>query len=177
MAEETAHADAPAEGAHGGGGKGKLFLIIGVVLLLVGGGGAAWFMGFIGGHHASTEGEAEAKEEAAPAHGGGGGSKGEVGAMQPLETFIANLSDEEGKRYLKATLEVEFFDARVPDDFAARTPQIRDLLLTPFTSKTFSDVRTPEGKGQLREEIINRMNRALHRDAVKAVYFTEFIVQ
>jgi len=176
MAEETAHADAPAEGAHGGGGKGKLFLIIGVVLLLGVGGGAAWFLGFIGGKgHASSEGDAEAKEEAVPSHGGG--SKGEVGAMQPLETFIANLSDEEGKRYLKATLQVEFFDARVPEDFAARTPQIRDLLLTLFTSKTFSDVRTPEGKGQLREEIINRMNRALHRDAVKAVYFTEFIVQ
>ena len=174
MAEETPHADAPAEAAKGGG-KGKLFLIVGVVLLLVVGGGAAWFMGFIGHGHANSEGEAEAKEEGAPSHGGGG--KGEVGAMQPLETFIANLSDEEGKRYLKATLQVEFFDARVPDDFAARTAQIRDLLLTLFTSKTFSDVRTPEGKGNLREEIINRMNRALHRDAVKAVYFTEFIVQ
>jgi flagellar FliL protein len=174
MAEETAHADAPAAAAKGGG-KGKLFLIVGVVLLLVVGGGAAWFMGFIGHGHANPEGEAEAKEESPPAHGGAG--KAEVGAMQPLETFIANLSDEEGKRYLKATLQVEFFDAHVPDDFAARTPQIRDLLLTLFTSKTFSDVRTPEGKGQLREEIINRMNRALHRDAVKAVYFTEFIVQ
>jgi flagellar FliL protein len=174
MAEQTAHADAPAEAAKGGG-KGKLFLIVGVVLLLAGGGGAAWFLGFIGhGHSGSAEGEAEAKEEAPAVHSTG---KGEVGAMQPLETFIANLSDEDGKRYLKATLQVEFFDARVPDDFAARTAQIRDLLLTLFTSKTFSDVRTPEGKGQLREEIINRMNRALHRDAVKAVYFTEFIVQ
>jgi flagellar FliL protein len=173
MAEETAHADAPAE-ASKGGGKGKLFLIVGVVLLLVVGGGAAWFLGFLPHGHGSNESEAEAKEESAPVHASG---KAEVGAMQPLETFIANLSDEEGKRYLKATLQVEFFDARVPEDFAARTAQIRDLLLTLFTSKTFSDVRTPEGKGQLREEIINRMNRALHRDAVKAVYFTEFIVQ
>ena len=39
------------------------------------------------------------------------------------------------------------------------------------------DVRTPDGKQQLREEIINRVNQVLERDAVKAVYFTEFIVQ
>ena len=169
MAEETAQADAPAE-APKGGGKGKLFLIVGVVVLLVGGGGAAWFLGLLRHGHA-VEAEAEAKEESThPA-------TGEVGAMQPLETFIANLSDEEGKRYLKATLQVEFFESRVPEDFAARTAQIRDLLLTLFTSKTFSDVRTPEGKSQLREEIINRMNRALNRDVVKAVYFTELIVQ
>ena len=29
----------------------------------------------------------------------------------------------------------------------------------------------------LRDEIINRVNRALNEDLVKAVYFTEFIVQ
>ena len=29
----------------------------------------------------------------------------------------------------------------------------------------------------LRDEIINRMNRTLNKDVVKAVYFTEFIVQ
>ena len=59
----------------------------------------------------------------------------------------------------------------------ARLPQMRDLLLTLFTSKTFDEIRTPEGKQQLREEIIERVNQVLDRDLVKAVYFTEFIVQ
>ena len=60
---------------------------------------------------------------------------------------------------------------------AARLPQTRDLLLTLFTSKTFDEIRTPEGKQQLREEIIARVNQVLDRDLAKAVYFTEFIVQ
>ena len=42
---------------------------------------------------------------------------------------------------------------------------------------TFDDIRTPEGKQQLREEIIARVNQVLDRDLAKAVYFTEFIVQ
>ena len=100
-----------------------------------------------------------------------------VGALLPLDTFIANLADEDGRRYLKATLHVEFFAASVPDEFTARVPQMRDLLLTLLTSKLFAEIRTPEGKALLRDEIINRMNRALNKDLVKAVYFTEFIVQ
>jgi len=59
----------------------------------------------------------------------------------------------------------------------AHLPQIRDLLLTLLSSKTFDEVRTAEGKQQLREEIIARVNQVLDRDVVKAVYFTEFIVQ
>ncbi|TMB49735.1 MAG: flagellar basal body-associated FliL family protein [Deltaproteobacteria bacterium] len=78
---------------------------------------------------------------------------------------------------MKATLQVEFFGARVPDEFNARVPQMRDLMLTLLTSKLFAEIRTPEGKAVLRAEIINRMNRAVNKDLVKAVYFTEFIVQ
>ena len=101
----------------------------------------------------------------------------EVGALLAFDPFIANLADEDGKRYLKATLQVEFFAGRVPDEFTARVPQMRDLVLTLLTSKLFAEVRTPEGKAVLRDEIINRMNRTVGRDLVKAVYFTEFIVQ
>jgi flagellar FliL protein len=99
------------------------------------------------------------------------------GTLEPMDPFIANLSDEDGRRYLKATIQVEFYDAIVPPEFHRRLPQSRDMLLTLFSSKTFADVRTPQGKAVLREEIVNRLNTVLNEDAVKAVYFTEFIVQ
>jgi len=172
MAEEKAEAAAPAAEAGAEapakGGKGKLLAIVGVVVLL-GGGAAAWFLGVI--PHGGTKHEAEAKEETKQLE------QPEVGALQALDPFIANLADEDGKRYLKATLQLEFFDAKVPDEFHSHLPLIRDLLLTLFTSKTFAEIRTPQGKTLLREEIVNRLNRAMRKDAVKAVYFTEFIVQ
>ncbi len=167
MAEEKAEgAAAPAGEAPTKGGKGKLLGIIGGVVL-IGGGAAAWFLGFV--PH-GTKHEAEAKEEVKL-------ETPEVGALQALDPFIANLADEDGKRYLKATLQLEFFEAKVPEEFHSHLPLIRDLLLTLFTSKTFAEIRTPQGKTLLREEIVNRLNRAMRRDAVKAVYFTEFIVQ
>src|SRR5438128_8080492 len=105
---------------------------------------AAWWLGFL---PERTPAEARVEEPA-------------VGALLPFDPFIANLADEDGRRYLKATLQVEFFDARVPDEFNARVPQMRDLLLTLLTSKLFAEVRTPQGTASLRCEILNRINRA-----------------
>src|SRR5438093_13658261 len=89
---------------------------------------AAWWLGFL---PERTAAEAGVEEPA-------------VGALLPLDPFLANLADEDGRRYLKATLQVEFFGRRVPDDFNARVPQMRDLLLTLLTSKLFAEIRTPE---------------------------------
>jgi flagellar FliL protein len=162
MAEESAQAEVQAPPKKG---RGKLLLVGGAFLVLVGGGaGAAWYLGFL---PYGSNAEAKAAKEQEPA----------VGALLPLDPFVANLADEDGKRYLKATVQVEFLEGRVPPDVNARLPQIRDLLLTLFTSKLFSEIRTPQGKALLRDEIINRMNRALNKDLVKAVYFTEFLVQ
>ena len=162
MAEEkAAEAEAPK------GGKGKLLIIVAVVVLLGGGGAAAWFLGLIPHGSSNAEAKQEHVEEKKPS----------VGALMALDPFIANLADEDGKRYLKTSVQIEFFGDKVPEEFAARVPQMRDLLLTLFTSKLFSEIRTPQGKAVLRDEIINRMNRTLNHDLVKAVYFTEFIVQ
>jgi flagellar FliL protein len=138
----------------------KLFLAAVCALVVVAAAGA-WYAGQF-----PRGGRAEAKADAP-----------KVGALFALDPFIANLGDEDGRRYLKATVQVEFFASSVPAEFHARVPQMRDLLLTLFTSKLFAEIRTPQGKALLRDEIINRMNRTLDRDLVKAVYFTEFIVQ
>src|SRR5689334_16481526 len=112
MAEEAAAA-APEAAAKGG--MGKLLVIGGAVIALGGGGVAAWTLGFIP-HGSKTE--APASSEGMPKE-----EKSGVGAIVPLDPFIANLADEDGKRYLKATLQVEFFTAKEPEDF--KTPQIR----------------------------------------------------
>jgi len=154
--------------------RSKLPLIASAVVLLAGGGAAAWYLGvlpFGGGKSRHAEATAAVEE------GGHGKADKGPGPILPLETFIANLADEGGSRYLKATFQIEFLGATVPPDVNAHLPQIRDLLLTLLSSKTFDEVRTAEAKQQLRDEIIARVNQVLDRDVVKAVYFTEFIVQ
>ena len=185
MSEE---AEKPGEGAEAPK-KSKLIPMIGsAVVLLAGATTALWYLGvgpFAGGKPRHADATA-AIEEGAGEHGGGGGAHGGgaaenekegTGGIVSLEPFIANLADDGGRRYLKATFQIDFGKGGAPGVMNARLPQVRDLLLTLFTSKTFDEIRTPEGKQQLREEIIARINQVLDRDAVKAVYFTEFIVQ
>jgi len=168
----------------------KLPLIASGVVLLAGLASAAWYLGMLPGGGEPRHGEATAAVEGhggAEGHGAptghGEGGKGEgsgavgLGAILPFESFIANLADEGGKRYLKTTFQVEFRGHGLPPELDARLPQVRDLILTLITSKTFDEIRTPEGKQLLREEILERVNQVLERDAARAVYFTEFIVQ
>ncbi|HEY2388659.1 MAG TPA: flagellar basal body-associated FliL family protein [Candidatus Binatia bacterium] len=178
MADESAKPEA--EGAaEAPKKKSKLPLILSAVVLLAGGGAAAWYLGVLpfGGKQRHAEATASVEEGGGKEHGEKGGAKETASPILPLETFIANLSDEGGSRYLKATFQIEFLGASVPPEITPRLPKIRDLLLTLLSSKSFDDVRTPEGKQQLREEIIARVNQVVERDVVKAVYFTEFIVQ
>ena len=202
MSTAATNVEGVAGAAEGEKKKGsKLPLILGLVVLLAGGGGAAWYFGLLPfgraaqdagdaaeGHDAAAAGEhgAAAGEHGSAAakaksdHGGGGGhgaGAGSMGGMRPLDPFLANLADETSSRYLKMSLQVEFVAAEPPAAFDARLPQIRDVILTLVTSKTFSDICTPEVKERLREDVIDRINHVLAQDAVKSVYFTEFIVQ
>jgi flagellar FliL protein len=179
-------AEKPAEGAEAPKKKSKLPMIGSAVVVLVGAVVALWYLG-VGPFKASGAKHSEANAAIEEEHGGGhgeaaeeekgGGHEGGKPNILALEPFIANLADDGGRRYLKATFQVDFGTADVPAVMQARLPQTRDLLLTLFTSKTFDEIRTPEGKQQLREEIIARVNQVLDRDLAKAVYFTEFIVQ
>lgn len=179
----AAHTAEGAEGAAAKGG-GKLKLILIVVVLLAAGGGGAYFAGLL-----PFGAKSEAKAEGEAAEGGHGEAKGgehgeakdgaekKVGAIRPMDPFIANLADEDADRYIKTTVQVEFLDAEAPESFEHKLPQIRDLILTLLTNRTFDDIRTPDGKERLREDVIDRINHAMEREAVRAVYFTEFIVQ
>jgi flagellar protein FliL len=166
MADEQTDDEGAARG-HRGGIMNAVALVCALMLALGGIGAAIWRLGASGmGLHA----DAAVPPPRPGVHAGDG-------AVEPLDPFIANLSDDDGRRYLKATLQVEFYDGAVPPEFHARLAQTRDTLLTLFSSKTFNEVRSPQGKAVLREEIVNRLNAVLNQDAVKAVYFTEFIVQ
>lgn len=175
----------PAEEAEAPKKKSKLIPMVGSAVVLVAGATAAlWYLGvgpFAGGppKHAEATAAIEEGEHGGEeaAEGGEHGEPGEKpGGLLALEPFIANLADDGGRRYLKATFQIDFGSA-VPPSMPAHLPQVRDLLLTLFTSKTYDEIRTPDGKQQLREEIISRVNQVLDRDLAKAVYFTEFIVQ
>jgi len=97
--------------------------------------------------------------------------------LAAFEPFIANLADLSGKRYLKATFEVEVSRTAVVEEMKKKTPQIRDSILLILTNKSYDDIRTTAGKGALREEIVAELNKILTSGKARKIFFKEFIVQ
>ena len=100
-----------------------------------------------------------------------------LGPIYALETFIANLADEGGKRYIRVTMNLELKDAVVKEELEKRLPQIRDAVLMLLPTKKHEDIQNIEGKIVLRNEIMTRLNSLFKEDRIANLYFTEFVVQ
>jgi len=98
-----------------------------------------------------------------------------LGAIYPLETFVVNLAD--GDSYLRVQVQIEFFKREVPKRFYVRIVPIRDALLGIMTAKKPEEVSGPDGKGELKSDIKEKINELMKKEEVKKVYFTQFIVQ
>lgn len=158
------------------GGKLKLIIIILVVLGILGGGGTfAWFKFIAPAIGAGGESDKEKEEEGEKEEP----KKPEItsGPMYPLDSFIINLKDAEGRRFLKLTMELELSEENLNAEITAILPKIKDTILTLLSDKTFKDIYTVEGKFKLRDEITARINRFLATGHIRNIYFTEFVIQ
>ncbi len=166
MADEEKEAQQAEEKA--GGGKGKLLLIALLLLILLGGGGgAAYFFLFAK--------KGDKKEEDAPKPTV---SPEAVGVMYKLEpSFIVNLADPEMTMYARVSITLEVSAPEVVLEVQKREPILRDAIIEILSNKTSRELRSPEGREQLKLEIIKRINTILVQGGIRNVYFTEFVVQ
>ncbi len=100
-----------------------------------------------------------------------------IGAMFPLDTFIVNLADEERKRYLRVTMQIELKEGEPVEILEQRLVQVRDIILMILPTKRFQEIRSVNGKTVLRQEIMTRLNDLLKKEVINNIYFTEFVVQ
>ena len=140
----------------------SLFLVIGILVLALIGGVVAYLLlaGGKGGGHLENK-KHEAKEVKT--------------ALVQLDSFVLNLSDQ--GRYLKVTMQFELANAEDQPLVIEKTPQIRDAIITLVSSKSVESVSSPEGKMQLKDEILLRANQAVGKDIFKNLYYTEFVMQ
>jgi len=163
----------------------KLIIILVVVLiLLIGGGLGAYFMFFKskGNAHegAATEEKAQEKDKK-----GGNDKKDkkekksgkEASIVYSMGAIIVNLADQGVQRYLKVQVAVELDNPKLEEEIKKREPQIKDIVISVLSSKTVSDINTPQGKIALKQEIIKRANMVLTEGEITELFFSEFIIQ
>lgn len=148
-------------------------ILLGVLLLLMLGMGGGLFM---------IWGKLSTLSAHAARDGGGGPEAGRVKAEEvkpvvSLDTFIVNLADPGGSRYLRVTMDLEAEGKAAADEIGKRVPQMRDAVLMILPAKRFADISTLEGKSALREEIIGALNGLLGSAAISRIFFKEFVIQ
>lgn len=141
------------------GSKTLLIIIIAVSVVL----GAGGFVGF-----KLMAGKSDTKEEKKVV---------EKTTTVPLDPFVLNLADR--GRYLKMTVQLELSDESYVELVNQKIPQLRDTIITLVSSKSVNSISSPEGKFQLKDEILFRANQILggEKDIIKNLYFTEFVMQ
>lgn len=118
----------------------------------------------------------------APAMVGGmdmGVSNAEMGQIYPIPTLTVNLADPTGITYLAITLALEF-DPKNADLYAeveAKMPRINDMIITTLSSKAYEEISTSQGKINLKNEFLRRINSMLAKGRLYNVYITSFTVQ
>ena len=150
-----------------------LLLLIGVLMILMLGMGGGLFMMWNKLSTINLQTDANASDQPAQE----ATVEQPLGEIYALQTFIVNLADEGGNRYLRITMDLELGNPELEDEIDKRLPQIRDSILMILPSKRFADISSAAGKIALRDEILEKLNGYLSQGQINRIYFKEFVVQ
>ena len=171
MSEAPKADAAAAPAAPAPGSKKKLIVIAAAVLVLGGaGGGGYWWWS----HRAPADPKAAKAEAKVEPH------TPEDAGIVSFEPFVANLADEGGTRFLRASLKLVVAGAETAkevEENVVERAQLQSAILEILTIHTAEQLVTPEGKAALKKEILEKTGHVLHSAQVTDVLFTEFVVQ
>jgi flagellar FliL protein len=154
-----------AEGEAPQGSKKKLIMIAGAVLLLAGGGGGGYVM--------------MKKKPAAEVEKAAAEMKKPIVFLDVREMMV-NLSNEPGQdksRFAKIKVALELKDAKVESEVKPLMPRIEDTFQVYMRELRASDLAGSAGMYRLREELLRRVNVAIHPARAEAVLFKDVVVQ
>lgn len=128
-----------------------------------------------------------ASAEVASAEGEGAGKAGKEGekgkegsaaaAMHVLENLVLNPAGSGGSRFLLLSVAIEAGSSKANDDFTARDAELRDIILTSLGGKTVDELVDMTTRERIKVEVQGAVNARFGKNAVKRLYFPQFVVQ
>lgn len=180
-----------------------LFIIIAAVVVLGGVGGGYFFMAKKSAANAkeeaskkpkdkknddeetsSKDGEEKASTDAKEGDKPGGSKfklelpdDKDVKKVIALEPFVVNLADSNEPRYLRMSVSIGIGETKEEKTDPLLTTRVRNAILAVLTTKSSTEVLTPEGKSQLRKELLKAARKSVEEPRIEAIYITDFIIQ
>lgn len=105
--------------------------------------------------------------------------------MVPIGEFVVNLADTTEMRYVKTVIvlgvegemKAEGGEAKGEGEGGGASAPLRDAVIQALGSKSFSDLAKPNGKEELKKEIIASVNKRMEGAKAVEVFFNEFAMQ
>jgi flagellar FliL protein len=170
MADEEKKEEATEEPKKGGG-KGLMIGVIVGALILAGGGVAATYL--LAGGKDKGKSSKPAKSESDDFEG----SDEKMGPMLTLKSFIVNLNEPGGARYLKLSIQLELRGKPLSETETPMQVRVRDKILVFLSGLKLRDVQDPKKKVALKKQIKKMANEGFRSRRVRRVYFKDFVVQ
>lgn len=163
MADEDVQAEAPK-------GKGKLMIIIIAAVLLLGGGGAAFFLMGSGGGADEPVAAQEAPAVAEPI----------VYVILP-QPFVFNVTGDKRDRMVQIKVQLMLRGSENESLARYHSPLIESTLISTFASATVEQLRSPNGRTDLRDkatdDIKTTLTKVVGSPVIERVLFTDFVMQ
>jgi len=95
-----------------------------------------------------------------------------------VPAITTNLSGADAAHFAQVQLTLSLSGAKTAKTFAARTPAVQDACITAIRDRSAAQLNDVAGMTGLRTAIVTAVDGVLgDPTAVRAVYFTQFVVQ
>ncbi|WP_027624823.1 flagellar basal body-associated FliL family protein [Clostridium lundense] len=166
------------------GSKGKTIVIIILVLVIVLGGAFGGYMIFSKKKNATQANAVPPANNQQAANGQANVNVNMNNQLRPATSvytydmgeFLLNLSDEDGKRFLKAKVFLGYENKKLLKELETNQAAIKDSINSVIRSKKAKDFST-KGLEDIKLEILNRINPMFKNGRCDSVYFPEILVQ
>jgi flagellar FliL protein len=101
----------------------------------------------------------------------------------PLSDFVVNLAPPDENTFLKIDLALAITPGEeqevklIQRELDARRDELKDLVNMILTSKSRGELATTQGKENLKQELVRRINELLQSGEIQSVYFRQFTFQ
>jgi flagellar FliL protein len=101
----------------------------------------------------------------------------EYGVFHEISGLIVNPAESMGKRYLMVSMGLEVANEGTIADLEEKDIVIRDRVLKLLGSHNADELADIGVREQLKEELLSGLNTLLGEDAIKRLYFTQYVLQ
>ncbi|MDO9536581.1 MAG: flagellar basal body-associated FliL family protein [Bacillota bacterium] len=97
--------------------------------------------------------------------------------MYEVPEILVNLSDGGRGRFLSVKFYLGYDEPKLEEEIERRMPEIRDLVNTILWDTNAEEISAPEGKENLRTELLHSIDGILCNGELRGVYFWHVLIQ